>query len=127
VIARSHLYRTRAWGRTDQPDFINAAVGALSRIGSAELLEQLFALERAAGRPDSREKWSARTLDLDLLVFGSERSDSPERRLPHPGIAERAFVLAPLQDIAPNLRIPGVGRVSELGAKIDQSGIQVLA
>ena len=127
LIARSSLYRTRAWGRTDQPDFVNAAVGLLSRIGSAELLDRLFALERDAGRPATREKWSPRTLDLDLLVFGSERNQSPERQIPHPGIAERAFVLAPLRDIAPALKVPGAGRVEVLAACICLDGTEVLA
>jgi len=126
VIARSKLYRTRAWGRTDQPDFVNAAVGTLSQLGSAQLLAQLLALERAAGRPREHEKWSPRVLDLDLLVFGSEQYASADRTIPHPGIAERAFVLAPLRDIAPTLCVPGAGRVSMLAARIDLTPAQVL-
>lgn len=126
LIAQSRLYRTRAWGKADQPDFVNAAAGVLSQLPSAQLLERLLALEAAAGRPVQREKWGPRILDLDLLVFGSERAQSVERQVPHPGIAERAFVLVPLREIAPTLEVPGAGRVEVLAARIPADGLAVL-
>jgi len=126
LLAQSRLYRSRAWGRTDQPDFINAVAGVLTQLSSSALLTILQGLESDAGRPALREKWSPRILDLDLLVFGSERSVAADRQLPHPGIAERNFVLFPLRDFAPDLDVPGVGRVSRLAAKVSSVGIEVL-
>jgi len=126
VIARSPFYRSRAWGRADQPDFINAVVGVLTHLSSSDLLAALLELEIAAGRPPRREKWAPRVLDLDLLLFGTEQSAAPERLLPHPGIAGRNFVLFPLCDLAPHLDIPGVGRVSQLAARLSSENIQVL-
>jgi 2-amino-4-hydroxy-6-hydroxymethyldihydropteridine diphosphokinase len=126
VIARSPFYRSLAWGRADQPDFINAVVGVLTHLSSSDLLAALLELEIAAGRPPRREKWAPRVLDLDLLLFGTEQSAAPERLLPHPGIAGRNFVLFPLCDLAPHLDIPGVGRVSQLAARLSSENIQVL-
>jgi 2-amino-4-hydroxy-6-hydroxymethyldihydropteridine diphosphokinase len=113
----SSLYRTAPVGLHHQPDFINAV--ALLEVDAAILpaptfLERLFAIEAAFGRVRSVPN-APRTLDLDLLLYGDERHDQPGLTLPHPRIAERAFVIAPLAEIAPDLRIPGHrARVADL-------------
>jgi 2-amino-4-hydroxy-6-hydroxymethyldihydropteridine diphosphokinase len=126
LIARSRLYATRPFGPVEQPDFVNAVAGVLTALTPAELLAQLLAVEAAHGRV--REvHWGPRSLDLDLLVYGQLRLASTALTLPHPGIVERNFVLYPLADIAPDLDIPGLGRVSQLTARVSGEGIRVVA
>jgi 2-amino-4-hydroxy-6-hydroxymethyldihydropteridine diphosphokinase len=125
LIACSRLYRTRPFGPVAQGDFINAVAGLLTRMSATDLLQALRGIEQAAGRVRA-ERWGPRTLDLDLLVFGAERIASGELTVPHPGIAERGFVLAPLHDIAPTLHVPGLGRVESLLRKLGDTGAEVL-
>jgi 2-amino-4-hydroxy-6-hydroxymethyldihydropteridine diphosphokinase len=127
LIARSRLYRTRPFGPVQQGDFTNAVAGLLTQLPAIELLHGLRGIEAGAGRV-RKERWGPRTLDLDLLVFGAERIDVPELTVPHPGIAARGFVLAPLADIAPTLDMPGLGRVEALLGALPDDGIaEVLA
>jgi 2-amino-4-hydroxy-6-hydroxymethyldihydropteridine diphosphokinase len=127
LMARSRLYRTRPFGPVQQADFINAVAGLLTQLPALELLAAIRNIEAAAGRVRA-ERWGPRTLDLDLLVYGGERIDQPELTVPHAGIAERGFVLAPLADIAPSLDVPGVGRVEQLLRTLGDDGIaEVLA
>jgi 2-amino-4-hydroxy-6-hydroxymethyldihydropteridine diphosphokinase len=111
--AMSSLYRTAPVGLKHQPDFINAVVALDTRLGPRELLDELFAVEAGFGRQRS-VKNAPRTLDLDLLLHGDTVQDDPDVTLPHPRMHERAFVLAPLAEIAPNLIIPGRGPVGDL-------------
>lgn len=122
LIDQSRLYRTAPFGPVQQGDFINAVAGLLTQLTAFELLAQLRDIETAAGRVRT-QRWGPRTLDLDLLVFGDERIDTEELKVPHPGIAERVFVLAPLDDVAPTLDIPGLGRVEVLRRQLDDAGI----
>lgn len=122
LVARSRLYRTRPFGPVQQGDFINAVAALETQLSARELLAAMRDIEAAAGRVRD-ERWGPRTLDLDLLLHGDERIDSPELTIPHPGIAERGFVLAPLSEIAPSLDIPGVGRVQELLHALVDDGI----
>jgi 2-amino-4-hydroxy-6-hydroxymethyldihydropteridine diphosphokinase len=122
-VLRSPLYGSRPLGSAAQPDYVNAAVGLLTQLDAPGLLRELRSLERAFGRPPRHEHWGPRILDLDLLVFGREVRDDPELRLPHPGIVERNFVLYPLADIAPDLDVPGLGRVAELKGRVASEGI----
>ena len=112
-IAASSLYRTAPVGLKHQPDFINAVVEVIAVSPAPTFLETLFAIEARFGRQRS-VKNAPRTLDLDLLLYGDAVSDDPQLTLPHPRLHERAFVLAPLAEIAPQLRIPGRGQVSDL-------------
>jgi 2-amino-4-hydroxy-6-hydroxymethyldihydropteridine diphosphokinase len=122
VVARSRLYRTRPYGPVPQGDFINAVARLDTQLSAHELLAGIRGIEAAAGRiRDAR--WGPRTLDLDLLLYGDERIESPELTVPHPGIAERGFVLAPLIDVAPGLRVPGAGRVEALLRELPSDGI----
>lgn len=122
LIARSSLYRTRPFGPVAQGDFVNAVAGVLTQLTASELLAALRSIESAAGRVRT-ERWGPRTLDLDLLVYGDRRIAEPDLTVPHPGIAERGFVLRPLNDVAPTLDVPGVGRVQELLRKLPDDGI----
>ena len=124
---RSRLYRTAPWGRADQPEFVNAAAHIKTGLEPRELLDALLALERAAGRVRDGTRWGPRVLDLDILVFGAIELDEPGLRLPHPHLHERAFALAPLAEIAPDLEIPGRGRARDLLARIDTSDCVPLA
>ena len=101
VTARSSLYRTAPMGATG-PDFVNAVVRLATRLTAPGLLDELLAIEQEAGR---ERPWpnAPRTLDLDLLLYGSARIDSARLTVPHPRMFERAFVLAPLAEIAPEL------------------------
>ncbi|MGH8259965.1 MAG: 2-amino-4-hydroxy-6-hydroxymethyldihydropteridine diphosphokinase, partial [Steroidobacteraceae bacterium] len=123
LALRSSLYGSRPLGPADQPDFVNAAAGVLTQRPPLELLRELRALERAAGRPAVRERWGPRVLDLDLLVYGRDRSSDPDLILPHPGIVARNFVLYPLADIAPDLDVPGHGRVADLKRRVAADSI----
>ena len=78
------------------------------------------------GRPAQRERWGPRVIDLDLLAYGSERRSTGELLLPHPGIVERNFVLYPLAEIAPDLELPGLGRVAELASRVASAGLSAL-
>lgn len=126
LVRRSRLYGSRPLGPADQPDFVNAAAGVLTQLDPRALLVELRALEQAAGRPAERERWGPRVLDLDLLVYGRERRSDPDLILPHPGIVERAFVLYPLADIAPDLDVPELGRVADLARRVSADTIRLL-
>jgi len=114
LVRCSSYYRSAPFGGVEQPDFVNAVAALLTQIGPAELLGALLAIEQLHGRTRDGVRWGPRTLDLDLLAHGSSHIDEPGLTLPHPGIAERNFVLLPLQEIAPELELPGLGRVASL-------------
>jgi 2-amino-4-hydroxy-6-hydroxymethyldihydropteridine diphosphokinase len=121
----SLLYLTRPMGPKDQPDFVNAAVGLLTQLGPRRLLEELLAIEHAMGR-DRQERWGTRVIDLDILWMVDSPVDEPGLTLPHPGVSMRNFVLYPLADIAPTIKIPGIGRVLELKRDTGGDGISIL-
>jgi 2-amino-4-hydroxy-6-hydroxymethyldihydropteridine diphosphokinase len=123
LVVISRLFGSRPLGPSVQPDFVNAAAGVLTRLSALTLLRELQDLERQAGRPAAHEHWGPRIIDLDLLVFGREQSDGAELVLPHPGVVERNFVLYPLADIAPDLEVPGRGRVRELLVRVSADGV----
>lgn len=115
----SRLYRTSPWGRADQPPFVNAVAELTYVADAATLLDGLLSIEREAGRVRDVERWGPRVLDLDLLLFGDRRIDTPGLHVPHPRIAQRAFVLMPLAELAPALRIPDLGPIADLVRDID--------
>jgi 2-amino-4-hydroxy-6-hydroxymethyldihydropteridine diphosphokinase len=124
--AVSRLYVTPPMGPQDQPDFVNAAAGLLTRLAPRELLDALLEVERAMGRVRGG-RWGPRRIDLDLIWLVGAPLQEPGLTLPHPGVSMRNFVLYPLADIAPTLDIPGHGRVSELKARSGAAGISVIA
>ena len=126
-VLRSSLYRSSPFGPVEQPYFVNAVAGLLTGLEPAEMLDALKGLESRLGRARPVVRWGPRRIDLDLLVHGETRIDTEALRLPHPGIAERAFVLVPLAEIAPELDVPGAGRVRTLLARVNRQGVERLA
>lgn len=102
VLRVSSVYETAPWGKTDQPAFLNMAVAIETILSPHELLRHILSVEQSLGRV-RMERWGPRTVDIDLLLFGQERLASPDLEVPHPRMAERAFVLVPLLEIAPHL------------------------
>lgn len=123
LVSQSSLYRSKPLGPAAQPDFVNAVAALLTRLAALDLLHALRSLEAVLGREPPRVRWGPRRIDLDLLMFAGEQSESPELTLPHPGIVQRNFVLYPLLEVAPGLNVPGCGRVAELAARVDPAGI----
>ena len=126
LVARSALYRTPPFGEVVQPAFVNAVAGLLTQLAPEDLLAALRAIEIELGREPPRERWGPRVIDLDLLVVGSEKRATESLQLPHPGIAQRDFVLYPLADIAPDLDVPGLGRVARLRKAVQNRGVERL-
>jgi 2-amino-4-hydroxy-6-hydroxymethyldihydropteridine diphosphokinase len=126
-VATSSLYRTAPVGLKNQPDFVNAVVALETRLAPQALLSELFAIEQEFGRERS-VKNAPRTLDLDLLLHDDNTVDTPLLVLPHPRMHQRAFVLAPLAEIAPDIVIPGRGNVATLlAACADQTIAKIAA
>lgn len=114
LVLRSSRYRSAPLGGIEQPDFANAAAGLLTQLDARALLAELQRIERRRGRQRDGSRWGPRVIDLDLLAFCRQVIDAPGIRVPHPGIAQRNFVLLPLREIAPDLDIPGLGRISAI-------------
>jgi len=121
VAVASSAWRARPWGDPDQPDFINAVAAVDTTLSAHELLARMQSIEQALGRKRSVRRWGPRVIDLDLLLFGRQVIDRPGLVVPHPRLAQRAFVLIPLAELAPSLRVPGQGRVDRLAAALDDS------
>jgi len=126
LVARSRLYQSAPLGPPDQPDYVNAVAGLLTRRTPAALLEALQAIELLHHRDRSGPKWGPRTLDLDLLLYADLESTDSSLVIPHPHLHERAFVLVPLAEISPDLLIPGRGKVRDLLAVVDSSAVEAL-
>jgi 2-amino-4-hydroxy-6-hydroxymethyldihydropteridine diphosphokinase len=127
LLAHSSLYRTRPIGPQNQPDFINAVAALSTTLDAEELLTQLQSIEQAHRRIRGGERWGPRTLDLDLLLYGEMCIDMPHLRVPHPEMANRAFVLLPLSEIAPaDIEIPQLGKVRDLLLKTIGEGVERL-
>ena len=118
LIAQSGLYRSAPFGGIEQPDFVNAVAALLTCLEPLPLLRELQRIEAERGRERSDLRWGPRTLDLDLLVYSDLRIMEPDLTIPHPGIAERNFVLLPLREVAPNIDIPGRGHISKLNVSL---------
>jgi len=127
LLQRSSLYRSAPLGGIEQPDFVNAAASMSTTLPARVLLEELQAIERLRGREDRHMRWGPRTLDLDLLLYGDLVIDEPGLTVPHPGIAARNFVLLPLREIAPEIEIPGLGRVQDIAVNEDEPRISRIA
>ncbi|WP_130620358.1 2-amino-4-hydroxy-6-hydroxymethyldihydropteridine diphosphokinase [Dyella amyloliquefaciens] len=126
LLAHSPLYLTPPWGMLEQPPFVNAVARVGTTLSPHALLDALLAIERAAGRVRDGERWGPRTLDLDILHMDGVALDDERLSLPHPRIRDRAFVLLPLNDLAPDLALPGQGRVADLLAMLDTAGLERL-
>jgi 2-amino-4-hydroxy-6-hydroxymethyldihydropteridine diphosphokinase len=125
LVRCSSLYRNPPEGGRDQPPYVNAVAQIETRSGPRELLDQLLEIERTHGRV--RETLNAsRTLDLDVALYGDRVVDEPGLVIPHPRMTVRPFVLLPLAEIAPDAVVPGKGRVAELAATLDTTGMMKL-
>ncbi len=105
LLSVSSLYGSKPMGPQDQPDYINAVASIETTLGPLPLLDALQQIENSQGR-ERLQRWGARTLDLDILLYGNEIIDSPRLTIPHYGMKEREFVLYPLAEIAPELILP---------------------
>ena len=124
---QSAIYRTPAWGNTDQADFLNGVAELQTRLTPNILLQKLLEIEERFGRIRHQdERWQPRTLDLDILLFGNELINEANLRVPHPHMHERAFVLVPLAELVNDLEIPGQGSLKDCLAKLDISDIKIL-
>jgi 2-amino-4-hydroxy-6-hydroxymethyldihydropteridine diphosphokinase len=124
LLAHSRLYRSAPLGGMQQPDYINAVAVIETSLSAMQLLQALHVIEQAQGRQRDGTRWAARTLDLDILLFGDQSLRQPGLQVPHPGLHERNFVLYPLQEIAPGLEIPGLGELSALLAQCPATGLE---
>lgn len=127
VMLKSSLYRSAPLGGIEQPDFVNAVAGILTRLEPATLLEALQGIERARGREPGGTRWGPRVIDLDLLVYSRVIIETGDLAVPHPGIATRNFVLLPLREFAPDLVIPGLGRVASIAVNNKEPRIERIA
>lgn len=122
VIAQSSVYETAPVGGPEQPDYLNMVVAVETELPPEALLEGCLAIEAAHGRV-RRERWGARTLDIDLLSYGDLVLATERLTLPHPQVGQRAFVLVPLAEIAPQLPV-GDSTAGEAAARIDHGGLR---
>jgi 2-amino-4-hydroxy-6-hydroxymethyldihydropteridine diphosphokinase len=126
LTARSSDYRTPPWGVTDQPPFINAVIAVATTLKPHALLQRMQDCERALGRDRAHERhWGPRPIDLDLLAYDDVVLNDATLTLPHPRMFERAFVLVPLAEIAPDRVIGGI-RMREALKQVDAAGIEKL-
>jgi len=125
LLSRSPWYTSRALGPGSQPDYVNGVARLETRLAPMELLRSLQAIETAHGRKRA-ERWAARTLDLDLLLYGLEIVDEPGLTIPHPEIKQRNFVIYPLFDLAPDLILPCGTPVRSLWASCPATGLQLI-
>lgn len=123
-VAFSGLYHSSPMGPKDQPDYVNAVMSVATELKAIELLRALQEIEQDQGRVRTGGRWGARTLDLDLLIYGDQQIEQAELTVPHPGIADRAFVLYPLYEIAPDLVVPGKGPLVKLIANCPLDGLK---
>ena len=125
-LAFSSLYHSLPMGPQNQPDYVNAVMCVATDLSPMDLLHSLQAVENDHGRERKGERWGARTLDLDILIYGDQEINLPDLIVPHKGLDERSFVLYPLFEIAPQLVVPGKGPVSGLVAKCPLAGLRRL-
>lgn len=126
ITAISSLYGSRPMGPQDQPDYINAVLALETTLSPIALLDVLQQIELDSGRIRKDERWGARTLDLDILLFDQQIIDSERLTVPHYGIKEREFVLIPLAEIAPELHLPSGENIATLANNIAQNDLAVI-
>ncbi len=123
IVRRSRLYKTQPWGKEDQDWFVNACVLVETELSPRALLDRCQEIEKALGRDRTKqEHWGPRSIDVDILFHGDARIRESDLEIPHPRMLERAFVLVPLAEIAPDWRI-GNTSIADAAAKLDGSGV----
>ena len=121
----SSLYFSRPMGPQDQPDYMNAVVAIETSLSAITLLDQLQHIEQNAGRVRKDNRWGARVLDLDILLFAQQVINTGRLTIPHYGLKEREFVLLPLAEIAPDLILPDGDNIQELADQINKNGLKI--
>jgi 2-amino-4-hydroxy-6-hydroxymethyldihydropteridine diphosphokinase len=124
LVATSSLYRTPPYGPPDQPDFLNAAVALDTALAAETLLDHTQRIELEQGRVRKAHRWGPRTLDLDIMLFGEQTLSTLRLTVPHYDMHNRAFMLLPLLEIAPDLTLPNSTRIADLLATLDSSSIR---
>jgi 2-amino-4-hydroxy-6-hydroxymethyldihydropteridine diphosphokinase len=123
LVARSADYETPPWGVTDQPPFVNLCLRVATALAPKTLLQRALAVEAGLGRDRATgRRWGPRPVDIDILAYDDLVLDGPDLSLPHPRMKDRAFVLVPLAEIAPDWRVDGE-RIADLAARIDATGV----
>lgn len=122
----SSLYFSRPMGPQDQPDYMNAVLSLSTSLSAEALLDALQNIENTAGRVRKDNRWGARILDLDIILFGDDVIHSDRLTVPHYGMKEREFVLLPLHEISPDLILPDNKKLSAIIQTIDHNGLAVL-
>jgi len=125
LLSVSAFYRSHPMGPQDQPDYLNAVAKLQTTLAAEALLDALQAIEQSQGRVRER-RWGPRTLDLDLLLYGVQRIDTPRLQVPHPGLLQRNFVLYPLQELEPDLVFPSGESIKECIASCSPEGLERL-
>ncbi|MEE2023330.1 2-amino-4-hydroxy-6-hydroxymethyldihydropteridine diphosphokinase [Alkalimonas mucilaginosa] len=123
----SSLYGSKPMGPQDQPDYVNAVAELYTELSPLQLLDALQQIEQQQGRVRKDERWGPRTLDLDLLLYGNEQWQCERLTVPHYGLAEREFVLYPLQEIAADLQLPDGRSINSLCQQVPHRGLAVVA
>ncbi len=127
LVSVSPFYRSKAIGLGEQPDYINGVALVSTHLSAEELLDRLQSIEHLHGRERSTQRWIARTLDLDLLLYGNYIIQTDRLQVPHPRMHERNFVLQPLLDLNPSLQLPNGNRINDLLIQIGQKNLWLLA
>ncbi len=125
LVSVSSLYFSRPMGPQDQPDYMNAVVAIESTLSPLPLLDELQSIENKAGRVRKDNRWGARILDLDILLFGDSVIQSDRLTVPHYGLKFREFVLQPLLEIAPHLCLPDGDTVANLAKNVPLNGLKI--
>lgn len=125
VIKISSLYFSRPMGPQDQPDYMNAVLALETNKSAIELLEQLQHIENITGRIRKDDRWGARILDLDIILFDQQVINTSRLTIPHYGLKQREFVLLPLAEIAANLFLPDGDSIDELASNIARNGLKI--
>lgn len=121
VVKRSSIYETEAWGKTDEPNYLNQVIQLRTDIKPRVLLEKILAIEHELGR-ERAERWGSRIIDIDILFYGTEIIAEPGLSIPHPQLHNRRFTLVPLEEIAPELVHPVYGKnISQLKSELKDS------
>jgi 2-amino-4-hydroxy-6-hydroxymethyldihydropteridine diphosphokinase len=127
LLSVSSLYLSKPMGPQDQDDYINAVLALETSLCAIELLNSLQSIENNAGRVRKENRWGARILDLDIILFGNEIINTDRLTIPHYGMSEREFVLLPLAEIAPKLILPNGDSLEELSQKIAKNSMVKLS
>jgi len=126
LASRSSLYRGKPMGVADQPDYVNAVVAMDTLLSAENFLQELTRIEDLQGRVRDGDKWGPRIIDLDLLMYGKQKINTPDLTVPHPGMHERDFVIIPLSELAGDVNIPGQGRLTALINKCENHSLRKL-